>query len=305
MNLSGLNLNLLVALDALLVEFHVTSAGKRVGLSQPAMSTVLKQLREIYHDELLLRGQGSRMQLTDLALSLREPVRTALQQVEIAFSGHQIFEAKTSSRTFHVGMSDYISFVLLPKLIKRLSREAPDVKLVIHHINRLSSYQPFESQPIDLILGNFAKAPRSLMCQRLFSDKGVCVARKEHALFKRKKITIADLAKHKHVMVSYMDDPQDTFLDQIFREHGLNVTTRFVVPHALMALYVLPGTDLVTHTVSKIAEPLLTALKLRAIDSPFFCPDYVANQYWQPRHNNDSGHQWMRQLIKDLANRDD
>src|ERR1700722_6325781 len=114
---SNLNLNLLKDLDVLLREQNVSRAGAKLGITQSAMSLALKQLRYIYQDDLLVRGQSSKMTLTTFAKTLLPQVNQALQAVDTVFTAHLPFEPKHSQRTFHIGMSDYIAFVLLPKLM--------------------------------------------------------------------------------------------------------------------------------------------------------------------------------------------
>ncbi len=156
-NLSEINLNLLKALDALLMEQNVSKAGAKLGLTQSAMSLALKQLREVYQDDLLVRGQQGKMSLTPFAKNLITPVRQALRDIETIFVSHLPFEASTSQRTFHIGMSDYIGLVLLPSLMRAITQFAPHVKIVQHAINYLDSLQPFEDLGLDLVIGDFLK----------------------------------------------------------------------------------------------------------------------------------------------------
>ena len=300
MNLSELNLNLLVGLNALLLEKNVTEAGKRIGVSQSAMSNVLKQLRDLYQDELLIRSQSSYMTLTECAETLREPVQLALQQIEIAFSKNRDFNPLIATRTFHIGMSDYLSYVLLPKLVEYITRYAPNIRLVIHHVNYLSSLEQFSYPALDLIIGKFPKAPSSLMSQRLFDDEGVFVVCHKHLLAQKKKISLATLAQYQYIMVSFREDPKDTFLEHFFREYDIAIKTSIVVPHAMMALHALPNTQLVTHTVRGLVKPLAKPFNLKILSTEISSPQYTAFQYWQTKYNNEPGHRWLRTTIKSL-----
>src|SRR6201996_6656071 len=98
MNLASLDLNLLVALDALLRDASVSRAAMRVGLSQPAMSHALQRLRGILSDPLLVRS-GARMELTPRAHALRSPLAQALEQVRSLFMPEN-FDAVRSERHF-------------------------------------------------------------------------------------------------------------------------------------------------------------------------------------------------------------
>src|SRR5262245_47169145 len=111
-NIENINLNLLKALHALLSEQNVSKAGERIGISQSGMSITLGQLRNLYKDDLLVRSTQGRMQLTAFAKKLVQPVKEAMFHAEAVFVGSIPFEPATTMRTFHVGMSDYIAFVL-------------------------------------------------------------------------------------------------------------------------------------------------------------------------------------------------
>jgi DNA-binding transcriptional LysR family regulator len=130
MNVASLDLNLLVALDALLQEESVSRGGQKIGLSQPAMSHALSKLRGLFADPLLVRI-GGRMQLTLRAQSMRRPVKDALERVYEVFISDSFVPA-SSTRTFRLFMFDYASNLLLPSLLKTVRRSAPGVRLEVH-----------------------------------------------------------------------------------------------------------------------------------------------------------------------------
>src|SRR5271165_3577953 len=128
MNLAQVDLNLLVALDALLRERSVTRAGKRIGLSQSAMSAVLARVRELFGDQLLVRV-GREYQLTPVALGLTEPVQEILGLVERTIRDRSPFEPKTAQRQFTIAAADYALAVIVQPLLERLAEGAPGVSL--------------------------------------------------------------------------------------------------------------------------------------------------------------------------------
>src|SRR5919202_1020063 len=131
MNLRQINLNLLVALHALLVHRNVTRAADQVGLTQSAMSGELRRLRGLFGDELLVRI-GREYHLTPLAEELAPPVAEIIAAVEQTFSRRLSFEPRTDQRSFSIAMTDYAMLVLMQPLLLRLAREAPRVALHIH-----------------------------------------------------------------------------------------------------------------------------------------------------------------------------
>jgi DNA-binding transcriptional LysR family regulator len=127
MNLTSLDLNLLVALDALLREASVSRAAMRIGLSQPAASHALQRLRELIGDPLLVRS-GARMELTPRALALRAPLAQALDQVRALFVPDD-FDASRSERQFRLMMPDLAVELLMPPLMEKVTRLAPNVTI--------------------------------------------------------------------------------------------------------------------------------------------------------------------------------
>lgn len=128
MNLRSLDLNLLVALDALIAERHVTRAANRVGLSQPAMSNALSRLRRIFRDDLLVRT-ASGMQLTAQAELLRDPLRLILRQIERVFESDANFDPRHAKLTLALRLSDLLAYEILPPLLAGIARAAPELLL--------------------------------------------------------------------------------------------------------------------------------------------------------------------------------
>ncbi len=296
-----LNLNLLKALDALLSEENVSRAGEKIGITQSAMSITLRQLRLLYKDDLLVRGSQGRMQPTDFAKSLVIPVREAMRHVEAVFVAHTPFEPATSARTFHVGMSDYIAFVLLPTLMRTITHAAPDVIIVQHAVNHLDSLKHFEELKLDVVIGDFKSVPKSLKTTQLFSDQGVIVADKKHPAFQGEKLTLKKFTSYPQVFVALESQPEENFIAEMLKKMGHPVKVSLMTPHTLIALQALPGTPLMTNTVKKLAEPFIESLGLAIHEPPYKLRDYQAKLYWQVRDQNDLGHQWLRELIKEIS----
>lgn len=306
-DLSGINLNLLKILDVLLSKSHVTAASQALGLSQSGVSTALKQLRDLLEDPLLVREQGSQMYLTDYAKSIQGEVSRLTRELAQLFH-REIFNPTLSTRVFHIGMSDYLSFVLLPNLITKLNHVAPNIKLIIHHVNYFNDSKKLENGEWDLVLGNFPDAPRHIECESLYEDYPVFVAYKDHPLFNQEKnLKLKDIITYPLIMVSFMNDPTDNYLDRLIKSKGLDATVSVVVPHALIALLSLKNNSYITHTVKRIAEPIAKQAELKFLPNPTDLPKaenkvpYIAHQYWYKTVNDDLGHLWLRGLIKETA----
>ncbi len=176
-DLRRIDLNLLVVLDALLSERHVSRAAQRLAMSQPAVSHALGRLRELFGDPLLVRVK-SRMQLTSLALELAPKLQASLDQVRGVIGG-PTFEPVRSRRHFRLGMSDYGAWVVLPALLRQQQALAPGVSFGIVQEPRLETARQVAEGQLDCALGVFpcfrrACAPGA--CSRSVSSASVGAA---------------------------------------------------------------------------------------------------------------------------------
>lgn len=300
-NISKLNLNLLRPLVVLLKEQNVSKAANILGVTQSAISLSLRQLREIFQDELLIRSKGSRMTLTVFAKTLIQPAQEALNQTQKVFSSHIPFHPKTSTKTFYIGMSDYIAYRVLPKLMQHLASIAPFIKIVQNAVNYLDSTHIFDDYVIDMAIGDFSKAPLSLKVTSLFSDKGIIAADKNHPAMKSNKLSLKEFLKYPQVFVALEGQLEKNFILDMLQEQGHQPEVRLITPHTLIALQSLPGTLLLTNTVEGLAKPFIESLGLAVRDTPYKLRKYQANLYWHPKDQNDPAHQWLRGVIKAIC----
>ncbi|MHC5789355.1 LysR family transcriptional regulator, partial [Pseudomonas idahonensis] len=172
-SLRNIDLNLLVVLDALLTEKHVTRTGERLHLSQPAISHSLGKLRVLLDDPLLIR-QGNDVLLSPLARSLQAPLKEILSQIETLFGKSLDFDPATSQRIFHLAMSDYGAAIVLPRLLVRLRGEAPLMRLVVTQGSRHEMFEQITQGKIDLALGVFPTSSDEIVKEVLFEETFSC-----------------------------------------------------------------------------------------------------------------------------------
>ncbi|ELM3753300.1 LysR family transcriptional regulator, partial [Aeromonas dhakensis] len=152
MKLHQLDLNLLLAFDALMAQGSVTRAAETLFISQPAMSHALNRLRTFFGDPLLVRTpQG--MLPTPRAQRLHLGVQQALRLLEQQLSDEEVFEPSQSKRRFVLCTTDYVECVLIPPLIQRLKRLAPGVTIEIRILRDTLPEAELASGEIDLVLG--------------------------------------------------------------------------------------------------------------------------------------------------------
>lgn len=301
MNINRINLNLLIAFDALLSELNVTLAGQKIFITQSAMSSALAQLRALLNDPLLIR-EGKAMRPTPRALQLAPVIKKILQEIEHAIVPTS-FNAKSSDKIFRIGMSDYAEFVLLPKLLPLLSKEAPHVRLKIIHLNALDKKAPFEEQQLDLGIGvAFEKIAESLESELLFTDGIACVARNQHPLM-QKKLTLQKYLKAKHMVIIFPEEAYRSCIDNTLAKLGLKRDAMVSVPHMIPGLFALANTPLILTTTTIIANTIAKALKLSMQAPPFKTERVEIKQAWQKHNIADPAHHWLRELVKQAANK--
>jgi DNA-binding transcriptional LysR family regulator len=297
MDLHGFDLNLLVALDALLREKSVTNAGRRVHLSQSAMSGALARLRHAFNDELLVSGRGG-MSLTPLAETLVVPVAAILRQTQDTLSAHAHFDPSTSRRTFTIAASDYATTVLLADALREISVQAPYVTVVIAPLR--DRMEEVDEPDIDLYILPQAVIPQARPHELLFHDTFTCLVWREHPEVSD-QLTLDQFTSLGHVVVSFSDDHKTSCDERLAPAVGLERKAEVVVSnfHALPGLVV--GTKRLAIIQLRLANKLATSYPVRVVGAPVPMPPLDEAMMWHPRFEQDPAHVWLRALLKRVA----
>jgi DNA-binding transcriptional LysR family regulator len=301
MNISKINLNLLTALDALLTERNVTKAGEKLFITQSAMSNVLKQLRALFQDELLVL-QGRKMVLTLRAESLHPQLKQLLTQAEVILNP-QAFDPKSSKRLFTIGMEEYTDIIILPRLYNYLAQHAPHIQLRIKHVPLFGEKPLLDSQEIDLAIGLLQKAhdTQGIFHDLLFREKIVCIARKNHPLFK-KKLTLKQYLTAKHISFLPTNENTPYIVDNILGNMGYERNVVLRLSHITPALYTINDSDVVATVPERLAVEAKRLFNFSVQACPFAIPEVAFSLLWHPWTHLDSANQWLRTIIKQLAN---
>jgi DNA-binding transcriptional LysR family regulator len=299
MNLRSVDLNLLVALEALLRERHVTRAADRIGLSQPAMSNALGRLRHIFGDDLLVRTAKG-MQPTPRAEQLLPQTQQLLKQIERVLEDDGSFQAKASKRKFSLRMSDLLSMLLLPNLLDNLRTSAPAVGLDIVHLSPARTVDALERDEIDLAVSMGLEHSHAISSRVLFSDSMVCLMSRKHALA-RKTLTLENLLAYRHLKVS-MSPTDLRFVDDVLSRKRLARDVALNVPHWLVVPHVLARTDHLAVMSGRFARKIAGST-LVIKDLPFAPEPFDWSVYWHRRHETNQAIVWLRKLIFDTAAR--
>lgn len=308
MNISKVDLNLLVYLDVLLRECNVTRAAEELSISQPAMSNSLRRLRDLFDDPILVRTSDG-MTPTDRAVELQPLVRTVLAAAEQAILPKTEFNPALSQRIFRIMASDYTEATLVPVLLSRLRKQAPKIKLDIMTPSDVS-FHDVERGKVDLVINRFDGLPQSFHQVRLWDDSFSCVVSAQNAIINNWSLESYLQAKHVWVSKTGMgvgvgmssDDVQrlgwvDDALHKIDVKRDIALFTR----HYQAALRLAEQEDLVVTLPSMAARQLKDNHNVKILDPPFNIPRMRLKMVWSPLLQHDPGHRWIRQLIKQVS----
>ena len=299
-NLRNVDLNLLVALDALLAERSVSRAGQRIGLSQPATSGALARLRKLFGDPLLVRV-GRDLALTEGAENLVVPVREILTRIEQTIQQRPGFVPATDSRTFSISASDYATLVLLVPFLRALAVEAPGITINI--LPRSSDARRLlHTDQADLVI-----EPRELLgetefpSRHLFGDRWLCAVDADNPQVPGSRITWEQYLRLPHLIYSIGADQQLNLADQHLEALGVRRRIEITVESFLLVPFLLQGTPLASLVLERVARRLTIATNIRTLDPPLELPDINETMYWHPRHTTDPAHHWLRERLHTAA----
>jgi DNA-binding transcriptional LysR family regulator len=316
--LAQLDLNLMVAFDALAHERSVTLAARRLGVTQSAMSHALRRLRDLLSDPLMVRGRDGLM-LTPRAESLVVPLRSGLLTLARALVEPGDFEPASAVRTFSLASPDLFDVLVVPALLERIRRDAPgvDVNVVPLAQRRLSELlatgevdAAITPQIDDFRTGEPELPTSDLVRRTLLYDHFVCLLRRDHpalrgksgALRKRrsKTLSLEAYAALSHAVVSPSGGGRGV-VDQALAEHGLERRIALRIPHFYTALAIVAKSDLVLTAPSALAGLAPRDHALVALRPPLALPRNSVSLVWHARFSKDPGHIWLRGLLAELT----
>ena len=264
MNLAAIDMNLLVALDALLGEAHVRRAGERIGLSQPATSHALARLRALLGDPLLVRS-GASMTLTPKAERLRAPLAELLQQTRCLLSD-AAFEPLTTRRTFTFMMPDIVGDLIGPLLVERVAAEAPGIHLNFTPWRGPALLSERDLQAVDFLITSMTRKFSGFISEPLYVDRDVVAVRSGHPARKFLPARAGFLAQ-KHIAIVGTGEAEDVS-EAWLRSVGLERQIALSVPTYLLALRIAARTDLVAFVPRRLAASMQPSLDLALIEPP-------------------------------------
>ena len=297
MHLRGLDLNLLVVLNALLEEQNITRTGRRIYLSQSATSGALARLREFFDDELLVQI-GHKMVLTPLAESLVQPVSDLLLHAQNIIDQKPRFDPSTSTRQFRIMTSDYMAAVLMTRAVPRLQELAPALQIDIIPLG-IAPEEQLERGEIDLLMMPEQFLSTEHPSRELFTDTYVCIAWAENTSIGT-VITNDQYFSTFHVGIRYGMGGVDSLEEWIFQHTGqvrqMGLTTTYsLIPHMVV------GTKRIATVHRLMAKMFADLLPIRLVEPELAMPVIVEKIQWHRFREKDPGIAWLRKILRSTA----
>jgi DNA-binding transcriptional LysR family regulator len=301
-NLGRIDLNLLVHLDALLNERSVTRAAGRVGIGQSAMSHNLARLRELFDDELLTRCSEG-MRLTPRAVTLVEPVRTMLAQVEAMVLCDRPFDPATAARTFRFGLSDSMEILIMPALLARMREVAPGIHLRLTNFDASKLLEELDADEMDLAIGYDLMLQGQVHHKRrkLFTETYLCMFNAEMTGL-TPPISLDDYLRLPHVVTSLRPGRNARgFVDGPLEKLGLRRSIALTTPRFLAAPSLVARAPVIVTMQARLARRFAAELGLSLSPLPVDLGEITISLLWHASYDHDPAHAWLREQVVQLA----
>ncbi|MEH2543666.1 DNA-binding transcriptional LysR family regulator [Bradyrhizobium sp. AZCC 2262] len=301
-NLGRIDLNLLVHLDALLTERSVTRAAARVGIGQSAMSHNLARLRDLFGDELLTRGSDG-MRLTPRAVTLFEPVRTMLAQVEALVSCDQAFDPATAVRTFRFGLPDSMEILIMPAVLARMREVAPGIRLRLYNSDASRLFEELDADEMDLAIGYGALEQGQFHHKRrkLFTETWLCMFNAEKTGIVP-PISLDDFVRFPHVLTSLRPGRSVRgIVDEALEKLGLRRSVALTTPRFLAVPSLVARTPVIVTMQARLARLFAAELGLSLSPPPVELSELTISLLWHASYDHDPAHTWLRELVTKVA----
>ena len=295
-DLAAIDLNLLVAFEAMLEQQSVTLAAEQLQIGQPAMSAALNRLRRLFEDELFVR-LGRQMQPTLKAQTIAPGLLAALQQIRQAIASSQTFHPATSDRAFALGSSDYTSFVLVPPLLELSHQTAPLLNFRLVGFEKDSVGTLLEQGAIEVAVGVFPHLPRQTQCEPLFEERFVGIARQAHPALEQGAMSLETYMSLSHALATLRRDNSGA-IDRALGKQGLERRITLTTPHMLVLPFVIASSDLVAAVPYRVALRLASSCQLTIFELPIATKPWMVSMLWSTFSGRDEATRWLRDVIK-------
>ncbi|GAB2891175.1 LysR family transcriptional regulator [Paraburkholderia jirisanensis] len=313
-----MDLNLLRVFDAIFEDRNLALAGRRLNLSQSAISHALGRMRDVLGDDLFVRTARG-MEPTTRAIAMAAQIRGALQQINAAL-GMNAFEPRVAERQFVVAANDYVTYLVLGRLSQRLSADAPLVDLVIRPATRLDLAGQIDIGRIDLAIGIFADIPARFQAMQLWEQTEALLVHRDHPLAGR-DVLREDLTRYPLVAISQGGEEEGAVsgfiverglarqsemfdrkaLEEAFAGSAEVPRLRISVAHSLAIPALLRHSEMMALVPSPLGREIERLGEFRMRAMPYVAPRATMRAVWHKRNDGEPALQWLRQQLADVA----
>jgi LysR family nod box-dependent transcriptional activator len=297
MRFRGLDLNLLIALEALLVERSVSLAALRVHRSQSAMSGSLARLREHFQDELLV-SVGHRMVLTSFAEGIVDPVRDLMEQIEDTVEASGAFDPATASRHFTLCVSDYIIEFLMPEVARKVAAASPGTVLDFIPGTR-SSFELIENGQADLLVIASFSASELYPVEVVQENDHIILGARDNPGLQHETVTEEEFFGFKRVAGRFGPKRAYSVAETYVQRIGGKKNIEICVPSVVAIPKFLIGTNRIALMHRSIGEAFASAMPLVIRTAPFDLPSFNLILQNHPARGRDAGLEWLKTLIRE------
>ncbi len=293
MDIRRLDLNLLIALEALLAERNVTRAARRLHISQPALSAQLNRLRDLFGDPLLIPAQRG-VTPTARALELQAPLHAALEQVRGVLSVGARFDPASAELTVSLMGSDAIQYAVLTPLALALAQEAPGLRTAWRTVDAAAFPALAERGEVDLAFLTPDPAHEAMHSRKLLEERYVVIARKGHPRV-HGAIDLDAFCALDHVISSPVGGGFAGPTDEALAAHGRTRRVKLSVPNFLMTPEVVARSDMIALAPERVAR--IQANRLQIMEPPIPVPGFAIAMVWHDRVDAHPAQRWLRERI--------
>lgn len=298
-HLRGVDLNLLTVLDALLTERNVTRAGKRLRMTQPAVSNALTRLRLLFDDELFVR-RGNEMAPTPRARALAGPIRGALDLIQASLAHPGAFDC-ASSRTFRLGIHDFGEALLLPRFLQWLEQLGARVRIEVRREPGAALHDEMRLGKVELVLDHLVLPGEEFRRQRVLDVEVVPMVRRDHPTVGQ-SLTIDEYMALDHVILEPREG-HTNLAEQALAGVRQARQVRAQVPHYLSMPFIVSQSNLVCTLPLVLARLFERHFPVRAVSCPLPIHPIPLYLMWHVRQESDPAHQWLRQSLAEVCRR--
>ncbi|MDV3124459.1 LysR family transcriptional regulator [Mycobacterium sp. 21AC1] len=290
-----LDLNLLLALDALLDERSVGGAAQRLHTSAPAMSRTLARLRRTLDDPVLVRA-GRTMVPTPRALAMQGAVHDIVAQARAVFTPPDTPNPASLQRSFSIQVGEGLFSTIGSRLLTRIRTEAPGVTVKFVGESHEDT-QSLRDGSVDIEIGQIRRTEPETLIEHVLDETWVGVVRSGHQLA-GKRVTLKQFAAAEHLVFSRRGRLRGP-LDDLLAEHGLRRRVVACAPNPAGGLFLIRDSDLVGMLPARIGGDAIETFGLQSFPIPLTLPPLRLSMAWHPRHTADGAHRWLRDCVRD------